>query len=91
MLTTLLIAGRMVSAGGLRAMFLRARIALEVTVHQALATNSNDLAKIFWLAYRQPLCSVISITGTNWAQAPTSPMHAGGCWRHLTRQVLRYT
>ena len=64
-------AGRMVSAGGLRAMFLRARIALEVTVHQALATNSNDLAKIFWLAYRQPLCSVISITGTSWAQACT--------------------
>ena len=76
-------AGRMVSAGGLRAMFLRARIALEVTVHQALATNSNDLAKIFWLAYRQPLCSVISITGANWAQAFAPLMQTGGCWPHL--------
>ena len=71
------------SAGGLRAMFLRARIALEVTVHQALATNSNDLAKIFWLAYRQPLCGVISITGTNWGQACTPLVQTGGCCRHL--------
>lgn len=71
----------MVSAGGLRAMFLRARIALEVTVHQALATNSTDLAKIFWLAYRQPLCSVISITGTDWAQAFTPLLQPGGCWQ----------
>ena len=81
-------AGRMVSAGGLRAMFLRARIALEVTVHQALATNSNDLAKIFWLAYRQPLCSVISITGTN-GHKPCLPVSIqegiGGSSFELTR------
>ena len=86
----------MVSAGGLRAMFLRARIALDVTVHQALATNSNDLGKIFWLAYRQPLCGIISITGKSRAQAFAPQcwacMHTGGCWQHpfKTCQVLLY-
>ena len=53
-------------------MLLRARIALDFTIHQAWATNSSDLAKVFWLAYRQPLCSIISITGMNRAQAFTS-------------------
>ncbi|KAK9836135.1 hypothetical protein WJX81_004302 [Elliptochloris bilobata] len=72
---------------GLRAAVIRARIAFEATVQHALEVNSANLAKVFWLAYRQPVCNIISITGD--AMAPTLNAPAAEGQATVERLLMR--